>query len=623
MKKDFTVLLVALVIQTTLGQDVEKKVTTQVSSVVVFLSGAQVTRQASLDIPQGTTTWVIAGLSPKVNEQSIQVEANDAVKLLSVSYRINHLDQIKKSDQIITLDKEKKQLTRSTSEEKSKLEVLSDEESMLKSNKEIGGQQQGVNVNDLKVAVDYFRNRMTEIKQKQRESQHQIGTYEEELHRIDAQLLELRSRKVQPTGEVIIKASVKHSIKTSLRVTYLVQEARWYPSYDVRAVDVKSPLRVTYKANVSQQSGEDWENVKLTISSANPSVTGAKPMLNAWYLGLNNSVATHGAFNYSQVAGNANEVRGKVTSAEDGSPLPGVNVVIKGTTAGTVTDARGEYSLPLTSDAQTLVFSFIGLQSQETQIGSRQVIDTQLALDVQQLTEVVVTGTAYGMTSSSEYSNWQPRVKKTIVATPVVRQTDVEFEIDEPYSIRSDGEMRSVDMIEYEIDALYQYYSVPKLDHDAFLIARLVKWDEYNLLEGEASLFFEGKYVGKTILDTRQTNDTLNLSLGRDKNVLITREKVKDFSSSQVLSGNRKVLFGYEIIVRNKKQQEIDIRIEDQLPVPNTKEITVDKIEDSKGEYKEDIGLLTWNKKIPAGKTEKIALKYSVKYPKYARVVLE
>jgi uncharacterized protein (TIGR02231 family) len=353
-------------------------------------------------------------------------------------------------------------------------------------------------------------------------------------------------------------------------------------------------------------------------------VTGAKPMLNAWYLGLNNSVATHGAFNYSQVAGNGNEVRGKVTSAEDGSPLPGVNVVIKGTTAGTVTDARGEYSIPLTSDAQSLVFSFIGLQTQETQIGSRQVIDTQLAMDVQQLTEVVVT--AYGASSGSDYyssNNWQPRVKKTIVATPVVRQTDVEFEIDEPYSIRSDGEMRSVDMIEYEIDALYQYYCVPKLDHDAFLVARLVKWDEYNLLEGEASLFFEGKYVGKTILDTRQTNDTLSLSLGRDKNVLITREKVKDFSSSQVLSGNRKVLFGYEIIVRNKKQQEIDIRIEDQLPVPNTKEITVDKIDDSKGEYKEDTGLLTWNKKIAAGKTEKIALKYSVKYPKHARVVLE
>jgi len=84
-------------------------------------------------------------------------------------------------------------------------------------------------------------------------------------------------------------------------------------------------------------------------------------------------------------------VTGKVTSAEDGSPLPGVNVLIKGTTTGTVTDVTGNYKITVPAAGGSLVFSFIGLTTQEFAIGDRNVVDIALGLDVQQLTEVVVT----------------------------------------------------------------------------------------------------------------------------------------------------------------------------------------------------------------------------------------
>jgi TonB-linked SusC/RagA family outer membrane protein len=92
------------------------------------------------------------------------------------------------------------------------------------------------------------------------------------------------------------------------------------------------------------------------------------------------------------------EVSGKVTSAEDGTTLPGVNVVLKGTTNGTVSDANGNYKMTVPDGNGTLVFSFIGLKSQEVEIGSRAVIDVKMALDVTQLSEVVVT-TAGGLQS--------------------------------------------------------------------------------------------------------------------------------------------------------------------------------------------------------------------------------
>jgi hypothetical protein len=623
MKTIFT-LLVWLIVQVASSQEIERKTVSKIKEVTVFLNGAQVTRSASLDVQPGTTTWVISGISPRINEQSIQVGMDSRVKLLAVSYRVNHLEEIKKTDRVQELEKEKVRFQDLLEHEKANLEVYHEEESMLKSNKEIGGTQ-GVNINDLKIAVDYFRTRLADIKQKQMDATTHIKGYLLELSRIDAQLQELKNRKARPTGEVVIKTSSKSEVKVNMNISYVVQEAKWYPSYDIRAKDIKSPISLMYKANVSQQSDEDWENVKLTISSANPSVLGSQPILHAWYLGFNNSLASRATpFVNSGILINPSEVRGRVTSAEDGSPLPGVNVVIKGTTVGTATDANGEYSLPLTSDAQVLVFSFIGLQTQELQVGGRNLIDVNLGLDVTELSEVVVTG--YGVSGDKDWGNsntYQPRVKKTIVATPVVRSTNVEYVIDEPYSIRSDGEIRTVEMIEYEMDASYQYYCAPKLDVDAFLVARITDWDEYNLLEGETSLFFEGKYVGKSILDTRNIEDTLSLSLGRDKNVLVTREKIKGFSSKQLLGANRKVLFAYEIVVRNKKQYEIYIRIEDQLPVPNTKEIVVDRIEDSDAIRTADTGLLVWNKKVAPGQTTSINLKYAVKHPKDSWVILE
>ena len=89
--------------------------------------------------------------------------------------------------------------------------------------------------------------------------------------------------------------------------------------------------------------------------------------------------------------GQSRRVTGKITSSEDGSDLPGVNVVLKGTTEGTVSDAAGNYALEVPQTGGILVFSFIGLTSQEVEVGSRAVIDVQMAQDVQQLNEVVIT----------------------------------------------------------------------------------------------------------------------------------------------------------------------------------------------------------------------------------------
>jgi hypothetical protein len=613
------------------AQENAQEVNSKIAQVTVFLEGAQVTRTASLNLKQGVSNLSVPGIAAGVQEQSIQVDGPSSVKILSVSFRVNYLDNVQKPEKVGSLESERRRLLALVAEERSREEVYKEEEVILKTNKSIGGTARGVEIEELKIAMDYFRQRLSDIKQQQLLISRTIKKHNEDLGRIEAQLTELSVRTEEPTGEIIVKVSAPNAVKADFKITYLVKEARWFPTYDIRAKNIQSPISITYKANVIQQSGEDWNNVELTVSTANPNEGGAKPLVKPWILGFNNVVASYQSPNIGTVQDQANRsfannlVRGRVMD-EDGSPIPGVNILIKGTTVGTITDAEGYYSLSLTSDAQTLVYSFVGYNSDEVIIQGRDVVDIRLRADAAQLSEVVVTG--YAVESRKRelsYSNniVGPRLKKTIVSTPVVRQTNIEYTIDEPFSIKSDGEKRTTDMVEYELDALYEYYCAPKLDADAFLTAKLLNWDEYNFLEGEASLFFEGKYIGKSILDTRNTSDTLTLSLGRDGNVVVNREKKKDYSSRHFVGSNQKITFTYEISIRNKKAQPVTIVVVDQVPISNDKEIVVDKLEDSKARYEETNGLLTWKKLITAGKTETIQLSYAIRYPKGNNIILE
>jgi hypothetical protein len=615
MKSIFTIILSCLYFLA-VAQEHDQEVKSKISQVAVFLEGAQVTREAQASIRPGTTLLTFTDVSPGIKEQSIQVEAPASIKILSVAFRTNYLQEIKQPEAIVSLGNERKRLLDLITQEQSMQDVYNEEIAMLKANRSMGGETNGVEIAELKVAVDYFRTRYTEIKVQQLQIEKNVRKYNEDISRIDDQLMELKSKKHQPVGEILVKVSSKSNGVANLKLKYLVREARWFPSYDIRAVSIKTPIGITYKANVSQNTGEDWENVELTISSANPTESGARPIIKPWYLGFNNNIARRDMIETVSSSGNG-IVRGRVIGS-DGKPMPGVNVIIKGTSVGTVTDVDGNYNVALTGDASTLVFSFVGFSSQEISLGNREVVDVSLAEDVTALQEVVVTG--YGSTRDN-YST--PRERKVIAATPVVRQTNVEFTMDEPFSIKSDGEVRATDMVEYKLDALYEYYCVPKLETDAFLMAKVTGWDEYNFLEGEASLFFEGKYIGKSILDTRNTSDTLSLSLGRDGNVLVTREKVKDVSSKQFMGSNQKAVYAYDIVIRNKKNQPITIVIEDQIPVPNTKDITVDKLEDSDGDYEEATGILKWKKDIVPGKTETLKLKYAVRYPRHSQMILE
>jgi uncharacterized protein (TIGR02231 family) len=203
------------------------------------------------------------------------------------------------------------------------------------------------------------------------------------------------------------------------------------------------------------------------------------------------------------------------------------------------------------------------------------------------------------------------------------RATNIEFLIEIPYSIPSDGKNYSVDIQKLMVPATYEYSCTPKLDTDVFLKAMVANWDEFNLMKGDANLYFEGTYIGKTFLNVNTVEDTLSISLGRDENIVVTRDKVKDFTGKQFLGAFKKEQRGWEINVRNKKKQKVHVLVMDQFPVSGNSEIEVQQIDSGGAELDDDTGILTWKLDLEPGSSEKLTFKYSVRYPKKEIIILE
>lgn len=639
----------------------EQPVTTNISAVKVFLSGAEVTRTGKMDLVKGTSTLLIAGLSDEVDPANIQVNGSGAFTILGVQHRLNYLEEEQDRVEVVDLKAKIKALEADINKENTLMSVLDKEDARLAKNDVIAGQQ-GLDLDRLSKVNEYLQARQEVLALKRLERQAKIADMHEQLGKLRLQLGQLQGKKTRPTSEVLVEVSAGAAVNASLTLKYMVRSAGWSPTYDIRVADITKPIQLTYKAQVYQSTGEDWSKVQLALSSGEPDKDAIMPEIHPWRLD----------FGYAQQAGGAaqafnatvRDVRGIIRDAQTGEPLPFVTVALldaNGSTLnGTTSNIEGYYAIAIPTNGRTLLVNYIGYQPQSVGIYNG-TMNVNLASSQTQLSEVLVTQSgALNFTSGTsnsyawmaapqmnvEYLEKAPsrRIRRqkieygeegtdgmvenalattTLAENVVQRTTSFEFAISVPYTIPSDGQNHMVGVQEKELSSSYKYYCTPKLDLDAFLFAQVTGWEGLNLLAGPAYIYFEGTYVGESLLDLTGIGDTLDISLGRDQGVTVQRTKRKDFCTKQVLGSKRVESVGWEIAVRNNKPQPVDLVITDQYPVPVRSEIEVKLDESSGAAVKEEKGFLTWKVTVEPRTNQKWNFGYSVKVPKEKVVVLE
>lgn len=625
--KALNLILFCLIFGNIFGQEItEKEIKTEVNEVTVFIDKAQITRQKTVELSPGITILKFINLSPLIDSKSVQVKAGGDVTVLAVNHQQNFIDKLEKSEEVKKIEEKLDDLNSQIKLEETYLSILKDELTFLNDNRIIGGKNNELNISTLKEASEFYSTKLTVLKLKEIERNKTLENLRKQKNELQNQLNTLTSKKEFASGEILVKVQSKIKTNPSFELSYIVDNAGWYPTYDIRAKTINDPVEIIYKANLRQDTKVDWKNVKLSFSSSNPNSSGVAPELKTYYLDY---YSLPPIYNKS-----INSVSGRILDQEN-NPLPGATVMVPETTIGAVTDINGNYSITLPNNAGYLSFSFIGFKTQNLPITSS-VINVKMVEDVVALEEVVAVG--YGVQEDAEISTaLQGRVAGVSVSKTKSReaesiaipfektenQTSIDFEISTPYSVNSDNKNYSVDMVVYQVPAFFQYYSVPKIEKEAYLIANITDWEKYNLLEGEANIFFEGTFVGKSLLDVRFASDTLQLSLGKDKNVIVNREKEKDFETRQFIGSKKEESKSWKTTIKNNKSQEINMVVLDQAPVSKLEEIEVNIQNISNGKLNKESGEVKWEFTLKPMEKKEFDLKYSVKYPKSRNLTIE
>ena len=509
----------------------------KITDVKVYKQNAEITRKVSTKLLAGKQEIVLTGISTFINPASLQVQIAGAenVTLLSAKYERNYLFPVKNNPEVTKLKARLTSLEEEIAWIQEQKNIFKGMQDVLNLGKTLNTSETGFMPTQVSDMASIYKTRLFEIRKEVFELGKQEKTKAEEKNNINAQLNEINAQFNKPTGNIVLQISSLAPATANFKCTYIVSNAGWTPIYDLRSDGIEKDVVLNYKANVFQNTGQNWDNVNLIISTGNPAVNNNRPILNPLF--VNYYVASYNSD--KDYAAGANKAS-------------------------------------------------------------------------------IMSNMAYETESLEDKKNYTDAFQYNAQSTE--NQLSIEFSITHKQSINSDGKLNITPLESYNLKTEYVYHAVPKLDNGAFLLAKVSDWGKYNLVSGDANIFFEGAYVGKSFIDGKVTSDTLLISMGRDESINIQRKEKLEFSEVKFLGSNKKETFAYEIIVKNKKSIPITIEILDQIPVSQNKDIVVELVESGTAVYTKDNGKLFWKLNLSAGQSVTEKMVYSVKYPKDQQV---
>lgn len=554
--KNLLILAFTLTIAQIHATETEKTIKSKPEKIIVYTQGAQVHRNASMMLTAGQNTIIFSGLENCINADAIQASGNGNFIIADIQHEVHYpeLDKAKLQGDVRykkllkNVNDSLKELNYLLEDLNFKSEALATEKGVLLNYSLYKGQSKRDSIALLKDGLNYLREKLYNINSEQLKLKREREKVEAKKIALNERLTNVSNELANQnnTGEVekvdyriIVHVIADQATQAIVNLNYYITNAGWTPSYDLRAISNEQNVKLTYKAQIHQESGINWGNVKLILSTANPNRSYNLPELSPWYLGYTN---------YNN---------------KDSKKSLSYNTMPSSLSSGT--SAKTE------------------------EIGSNRDLD-------------VISENASNYTTVSE----------NVIET--------EYEIKLNYNIPCDGKEHYAAILVKDLKTSYRYKAIPKLNSNVYLTAVLPDWEDAVTMSGEASIYYDGSFIGTTSLAPGGTEDTMQLSLGIDKNIAIKRQKIKDKCSEKLLDNDIVHLYTFEITMKNSRSNKIEIEVEDQLPLAQDKTVTVERKELSGAKYDEVTGLIKWRSTISANDNKKLTLTYQIKAPKYMSV---
>ena len=527
-----------------------KPIKAKLQKATVYLQGAHLYYSETVSLSQGINDLVFENISSSINVASLQANCKEGTIM-----EVRNFEKYKERKPATNKYAHEIELIQDSLEDykfhdlelDNKLKVITVEKNLLTNNKLMRGELFNDSLVLMRESMIFLKAKLNEFYEQElkitrsKTNNAKIVTKLQERYNLLIILQQNNGEENQedekPTMQVIVTIFAENPTQTQVSFNYLTPNASWVPQYDLQASTQSNNFQLKYFANITQNSGLDWKNTNLTLSTSNPNEANFKPELTPWYLSF---------LEYRQ--------------------KPTVNYL-----SNTMVPIQATRKNVMTDDVQAE-------KNAESQIEEKP------------LTNYI-------------------EVSQNLIRT--------EYEIKLNYNIASDGRAHKVLINQKQVPMQLAFAAVPKLCNDAFLQAKIVGWEDLNIIPGSARLYFDGTYVGEMYLNASSNSDTLSVNLGRDKTMVLTRKKLKEKFKVKFIDNEKIETRTIELMVRNTKNMGLEMELEDQIPiVQGTEEIKVKLLHSDNAELDELTGKLKWRIKIGSKETKKVIFTYEISYPK-------
>lgn len=505
----------------------------KLNQATIFLRGAELDNNVTLNLPAGQSEVILSNIANNIDPKSLSISIdNDDVIINTINVKKIPIAPSYPSAIAVLMEKQK--------DINKRIEVLNininvgDEQIALLKDQSFFGYGETQSLEHSSQKFDFISQKMTSILNQQKAAREEIAELTEKLEELNRQLEIDMPIIAKEKTQIVLSLGTSKNLTSKMRISYITPDAGWSPAYDIRSQGMDKPILLTYKADVIQNTGLNWDKVKLVLTSTNPSLNITAPTLSPWYLSLYNNTA---------------KFRNSNMDMKMAMPAP-----------------------------------------------------------------------------MSEAMNEAPREQLSKGVTRYVTTNNnginLSHAIALPYTLKNSTEPNTLVINQKEVVADYRYLTTPKLVEEVYLQAEVKDWENLNLLNGRANIYYMNSFVGNSYINTNELTELLSIPFGIDKNIQISRINNEKIRKEPIFIGTTiEQKESYTIKVRNTYNSPVKVTIYDQLPLSQENNINVADAVYKDGVLDKDTGEIKWNITLGAKEEKSLPLNYTLSYPKNRQIM--
>ena len=554
-----------------------------IAAVTVYERTALVTRVVEVPAQQGAMELVVGPLPTSLQPDSLYAESSEGVRVLTTRFR-QRVERATTDEELRRLEEELAALRLQLAQAQASRTAIDGDLAFLTQLEGFTAATAKTSAGDAKLDAESFIKLAEHITTQRRalaqqrvEIEQQSADLQQQIAFAEQQLAEVRAKADRVSREAIVVLDNQTGGVTSVRLSYLVSAAGWRPHYKLRADRGGSPAVLEYLAAIQQQSGEDWTDVELTLSTATPRLNAAPPML-------------------SPLA---------VVLTED----PNVAARFAGGGAKMLYEQALRERAAADKQYQTQ-------PAQAQQQGQGQSVDA-LVLRIEASKQF---NAAAAKLAETELLSGEALGDELRHAERYIEGQSVSFALPGPVSVpwRDDEQLLEVDRLEMQPE--YVFKAVPVLTPHVYRLASMTNGSQRVILPGPAMMYLDGDFVGRGDLPLVASGERFTAGLGVDPQV--RAERILVDRSTTVQGGNQILTLKYAIRLRSYKDEPVRMQVWDRLPQDQPGALSVDLVDPSHPlsdaadylQQEKPRGLLRWDVEVPVGEELEIRFTYTIAF---------